>query len=423
MRRMGWGALAAAVLALGGRARAVDMTGYFRSSIGGNSRGGGQACYQTPGMAYKLRLGNECETYGEWGFSQSVYKSKAGVEWKVGFMLDYVTKSSATGEPLEKFSTGGDNFIGLQQNWASVTVPQWGGAQFWAGQEYYLRENVDMIDFFYLNLSEPGAGVQDVDLHRFGKLAFSVFQTKAKVATGASAGAADFGRAFWRPDVRVYGIPVNANGTLEVDANAVIVSRNPGTPAVADEPSFSPWITVEHTQTHLTPGGYNKLAIQWATGAATQMAPGAPPNLDRNDRQFRIVEQALLQPSLKLQALVGGTFAAIKQAGARQTQWGVFARPVYYLNDLFKLQGDLGFTQVKPKGAAARNLFKVTFAPTVTPAPGAEGGFFVRPEIRVFVTYASWNRASADATPPPGQGLLGSQLHGFSFGTSVEAWF
>jgi maltoporin len=424
MGRIGKWTLALAALAAAGRAGAVDMTGYFRSSIGGNSRGGGQACYQTPGMAYKLRLGNECETYGEWGFSQSVYKDKAGVEWKVGFMLDYVTKSSATGEPLEKFSTGGDNFIGLQQNWASVTIPQWGGMQFWAGQEYYRRENIDMIDFFYLNTSEPGAGVQDVDLHKLGKLSFSVFQTKGTVSTaGPTEGSADFRRAFWRPDLRVYGIPVNPNGTLEVDLNVVMNSRNQGAPKLPNEASVGPWITVEHTQTNLTPGGYNKLAVQWASGPATQMGPGAPASLDKGDRQLRVLDQLLLQPSLKLQTLVGGTFAAIKVAGARQTQWGLFGRPVYYLSDLFKLQGDLGFTQVKPKGESARNLFKLTFAPTITPAPGADGGFFVRPEIRAFVTYASWNRTAADATPPPGQGLLGTELHGFSFGTSVEAWF
>ncbi len=77
-------ALSLAVLASAGRARAVDVTGYLRSSVAGNSRGGGQACYQTPGMAYKLRLGNECETYAEWGFSQSVYKDKSGVEWRSG---------------------------------------------------------------------------------------------------------------------------------------------------------------------------------------------------------------------------------------------------------------------------------------------------------------------------------------------------
>lgn len=423
MRRMRRVALVLAALAIAGDARAVDMTGYFRSSIGGNSRGGGQACFQTPGMAYKLRLGNECETYGEWGFSQSVYKDKSGMEWKVGFMIDYVTKSSSTGEVLEKVPTGGDNFIGLQQNWASVTVPQWGGLQFWAGQQYYRRENIDMIDFFYLNTSEPGAGVQDVDLRKFGKLAFSVFQTKAPVGAGDAKGAADFRRAFWRPDLRIYGIPVNRNGTLEIDVNAVIDSRNQGTAKAANEPGVSPWITVEHTQNNVTPGGYNKLVVQWATGLAAQMGLGAPPDLDKGDRQFRVLDQLLLQPSLKLQALVGGSFAAIKLAGARQTQWGIFGRPVYYLSDLFKLQGDLGFTQVKPKGEAARNLFKLTFAPTITPAPGADGGFFVRPEIRAFVTYASWNRAAADAPSPPGQGLLGTQLHGFSFGASVEAWF
>jgi maltoporin len=201
----------------------------------------------------------------------------------------------------------------------------------------------------------------------------------------------------------------------------VLSSRNKDLAKAPNEGTVGPWLTLEHTQTGITEGGYNKAVVQWAAGPAYKMDHGAPASLDKNNRQFRFIDQLLLQPSLQIQALVGGTFASIKVDGAKQTQWGIFGRPVYYLNEWFKLQGDLGYTQVKPKDQDALGMFKATFAPTLTPAPGSEGGFFVRPEIRVFVTYANWNDAAA--TAGVASGLLGDKKSGFSYGTSVETWF
>lgn len=426
MRRIILAWVAVAVLAYAAPSRAVDFYGYFRDSIGGNTKGGGQACFRTPGMDYKLRLGNECDTYGEWGFEQVVWKDQTGVEFKVGFMIDYdVDVMTSDGTALPTLNSG----IGLQQNYVKAKFPQLGGAQFWGGRQYYRRENIDMIDFFYLNTSEPGFGIEDVDLG-FGKVAVSVFATKPNTA-------GDFTRAFWRPDVRVYGIPVNPGGSLEADLNVVVYSKNKGAADLGrDDGKASVWVTVEHTQENLM-GGSNKLALQWANGAAAQMGPGTPgfgaDPLNKNNQQFRVVEQLLLQPSAKLQALIGGVFQWKRQyAGdtpatatkTKFTQWGIFGRPVYYLNDYFKLQGDLGFTQNKPEHGDALSLFKATFAPTLTPTPGKAGGFFVRPEIRAFVTVAAWNKAAAAmGSSAPGGGLFQTDKSGASYGLSVEAWF
>ncbi len=424
--RTAW--VAVMLLAYAVPAEGVDFFGYFRDSIGGNSRGGAQACYRTPGMDYKLRLGNECDTYGEWGFEQSIWKDKNGTEFKVGFMFDYdfdVMTPNGTGTSFN----GAGGGIGIQQNYVKAKFPQWGGAQVWAGKQYYRRENIDMIDFFYLNTSEPGFGVEDVDLG-FGKLAASIFATKPATPQG------DFTRAFWRPDVRVYGIPVNPNGTIEVDANLVMYSKDKDAPDLGpNDASTSFWVTVEHTQEKLM-GGSNKLAIQYASGAAAQMGPGAPgfgaDPLNKDNRQLRVLDQLLLQPSAKLQALIGGMvqwktqFVGTSPATAAKekfTQWGIFGRPVYYLTDYFKLQGDIGYTSNKPQHGDAANLFKITFAPTLSPTPGDAGGFFVRPEIRVFVTYGNWNDAAVTAGGASPNVNFGTDKSGTSYGMSVETWF
>ncbi len=442
-KRTAWVA-AALLVAWGTPAGAVEMFGYIRDSIAGNSRGGAQACFKTPGMDYKLRLGNECDGYAEWGFQQSVWKNKDGVEFTVGFMFDW--------DPQVMTDTGVATPFGVQQGYVKAKFPMWGGAQVWAGKQYYRRENIDMIDFFYLNTSEPGFGVEDVDLG-FGKLAASIFATKSgfkppATGPGSTAPATDWAYAYWRPDVRVYGIPVNPNGTIEVDANLVIISKNKDVPDPSTNTgTTSVWLTVEHTQEKLM-GGSNKLALQYANGAAAQMGHGPATGYgddpaNKNNYQIRALDQLLLQPSEKLQGLVGG-MVQWKQyyVGADKTkftQWGIFARPVYYLTDFFKLQGDVGFTQNKPQHGSAANLFKLTFAPTLSPSVGEKGGFFVRPEVRLFVTFANWNdtaasvppRPPSDAEPPPPNSQpdavtnvpFGSNKSMVSYGMSVEAWF
>ncbi len=43
-------------------------------------------------------------------------------------------------------------------------------AKFWAGERYYRRQHIDINDFYPLDLSGYGAGVEDLNV-RVGKLA------------------------------------------------------------------------------------------------------------------------------------------------------------------------------------------------------------------------------------------------------------
>ena len=423
-KRTAWVAAAVALLAYAVPARAVDLLGYFRDGFTLNSKGGGATCFKTPGMDYKLRLGNECDNYGEWGLQQSIYKNKDGVEFTVGVMFDY-DQDVAT-------PTGTSVPIGIQQNYFKAKFPQWGGAQFWGGKQYYRRENIDMIDFFYLNTSDTGIGVEDVDLG-FGKMAFSIFGAKGPT----------FDRVYVRPDLRVYGIPLNPGGTLLIDVNVTSISRNKDAdPKGSNDASAGFWATAEHHQDGIL-GGYNTFTVQWANANAANMG-GATPGfslntgtvaasdaINKNNQQLRVLDQLLLQPNAQFQILIGGmyqmkTFAS-GDTKTKATQFGVFTRPVFYFTDYFKLQGDLGYTSNKVEHTDALTLVKGTIAPTLSPAVGEGGGFFVRPEFRLFVTYGGWNDASNTVNPAGGastQVNFGSgKTSGTTYGAQVEGWF
>lgn len=428
--RTGWIVAAAVFLAYAVPARAVDFFGYFRDGFTLNSKGGGATCFKTPGMDYKLRLGNECDNYGEWGLQQTIVKDKDGVEFTVGVMFNY-DQDVAT-------PTGTTVNMGIQQNYFKAKFPQWGGATFWGGKQYYRRENIDMIDFFYLNTSDTGIGVEDVDLG-FGKLAFSIFGAKGPT----------FDRVYIRPDLRLYGIAVNPGGTILVDVNVTAIQRNKDADPKGDnDASAGFWVTAEHHQADIL-GGWNTFTAQFANANAANMG-GATPGfsipgvttaeaasdaINKNNQQWRVLDQLLLQPTRQFQILVGGmyqhkVFGLSDGTKEKADMYGLFTRPVYYVTDYFKLQGDLGYTQAKFEHVDAMNLVKGTIAPTLSPAVGDGGGFFVRPEFRLFVTFASWNKASNDNDPvdfPNGastQVNFGSgKTSGVTYGAQVEGWF
>jgi len=414
----------AALLAFASPAMALDMAGYFRDSFSVSGKGGAAPTFQTPGMDYKLRLGNESDTYGEWGLESTIYKDKAGVEVKVGVMFAYYIGNDGVAGDAKGYP------FGIQQDYFKMKLPQLAGATVWGGKVYYQRENIDMIDHFYLNTgSVPGIGITDVDVG-MGKLSFSVFGVQ-----GADPNTENTGNVvFLRPDLRWSGIPVWTNGTLMFDVNYETLSRHSGQAGASQDEGGGVWVTGEWHQDGIL-GGWNQLTLQFANGMNSNMGPGAPGSVNKNDSQFAVWEQLLLQPMAMFQVLVGGSYQMKKFGIAgggsdKLDSFGIFARPKVWLADYFAIQGDIGYTSVTARpdggfedGSSSKNanLLKWTLAPTVLPAQGDGGGFFVRPEFRIYVTGGSWNKNATDAGIAGGN--FGTDTSGLTYGAQVEGWW
>ena len=88
--------ITAALLACtAGAASAVDFNGYFRVGPGATSNNLSRACYGLAGPGLKYRLGNECDIYGEFMFSQPLQKD--GVEYRVNVMPSLWNGATNTG--------------------------------------------------------------------------------------------------------------------------------------------------------------------------------------------------------------------------------------------------------------------------------------------------------------------------------------
>ena len=159
-------ALLAAML-LASPALAVDFHGYLRSGIGATAGGGDQACFQAAGAPAKYRLGNECETYAEIGLGQEVWSEgnrSFYVDSMIAYKSDQANDWEATDSDSNPYANGTSSirqFNVQAKNFLPDTLP---GATLWAGKRYYQRHDVHINDYYYWDVSGPGAGVENIDL-------------------------------------------------------------------------------------------------------------------------------------------------------------------------------------------------------------------------------------------------------------------
>jgi maltoporin len=425
------GAAAALALVLAASpAAAVDFHGYFRSGIGGTMAGGQQQCFQAQNADYKFRLGNECTTYAEAEFGQVAYKDKSGLEFMYTTMLAYETGAVQDYESLNKGNNQGD--IALRQIWMGAKLPQWNNAVVWVGKRYFQRQDVHMIDFFYWDASGPGAGVENINAG-FGNFQVSVFQNR------------NGDRQMWRPDIRLTDIAIPL-GKLGFGYSAYVDSTpDKTTAAPAGLQKVSSLFNGQWSVPLL--GGRNNFTAQYGTGSAAPLSNYPQWNNSSASKQWRIVEDLVINPNAQFS--MGGviTYADYTERYSNDpgnhfavwntaTQLGIGVRPIYHFSEIASVALEVGFQSVTPKGGAntdARTMIKATPAVTLHPPAGPGGAYFTRPELRLFVTYATWNTADRDAGGVAGQGncatggtgsnVFGCDTNGLTFGAQVESWW
>ncbi|MCD0422854.1 carbohydrate porin [Rubrivivax sp. JA1024] len=403
-------AAAAALFSTG--ASALDFHGYVRSGAGATSGGGDQTCFSLPGAYTKYRLGNECETYGEAQLDQNLYDGKDGVKFDYHMMFAYESKY---GNQQDFESLKADNRDwSFRQNWIGVKgLPMLNGASVWAGKRYYKREDVHITDFYYHDTSGYGAGIEDIQAGP-GKFSYALFRNSGDVLNDdGDVVVSGKDRTMWRHDFRYEGVSLGAAGSLDFALNVNQGSARNG--ATAENGVF---VQAQHMIPML--GGFNKFAVQYGKGSASNMSLGYPDyGADGDHKTWRIVDWGVVEfaPSFS------GMYTFVYQDQKDNYKWtSIGVRPVWHITDYFKLQAELGYDRVKPDNLDTATLTKLTIAPTLV----AGRGFWARPELRLFVTHARWNDAARDqwgGVAGGTSGRFGSDTNGTTYGFQIEAWW
>jgi maltoporin len=396
---------------------AFEFHGYFRSGYGLNSKGGQQIAFQAPGAEAKFRLGNEAETYGEFIFVNNWINPEKDSDhaWiKTEVMIEANTTNSAS---YANFSNGiGNDQFRLREAFVQAgnifdSQPQ---AKLWAGERYYRRQHIDIDDFYPLDTSGYGAGVEDLNL-KFAKMALSYLGAARPDITTENGNYAKS-----NVDFRLYDVK-GPGGTLAFGFN--FVNSTGGTTqkgeVIPTSNGYGIGLRYQRLEWH---GGYHMFSFQYGTGAAANFSTSIddPTPYMNKSKRLLITEHLLLQPNDKF-AIMPIFVYQRSQDGNPQSNWDQWvsfgARPEYFFTKNLSLALEAGFDHTQ-SGAGQYDgwLRKITFAPQI----GAGRKFFSRPVLRTFVTYANWSdglRGYVGGVP------FQNQTTGLTYGIQAETWW
>ncbi|XNM66569.1 maltoporin [Escherichia coli] len=420
-------AVAVAAGVMSAQALAVDFHGYARSGIGWTGSGGEQQCFQATGAQSKYRLGNECETYAELKLGQEVWKEgdkSFYFDTNVAYSVSQQNDWESTSPAFREANVQGKNLI----EW----LP---GSTIWAGKRFYQRHDVHMIDFYYWDISGPGAGIENIDLG-FGKLSLAATRSSESGGSGTFADRDEFGNRVYDNivpndvfDVRLAGLETNPGGTLELGVDY-------GHTNIPDDYSLQPgaskdgWmLTAEHTQSMLK--GFNKFVLQYATDSMTSSGKGVPQggsiNNDGFGSMWRVLDHGAISLGDSWDLMYVGMYQDIDRDNNNGTQWWtVGVRPMYKWTPIMSTLMEIGYDNVKSQRTSDRNSqYKVTLAQQWQ----AGDSIWSRPAIRVFATYAKWdekwgyNDSGVAYNDTSAKTFSRGDSDEWTFGAQMEIWW
>ena len=444
---------AAVALALGSiPASAVDFHGYARSGINYSAQGGNAYCLDKQLVG---RLGNECDTYMELGFSETIF-DKSDNKFAFHTTLAFDTKGRNWGDKSVDYQ--GNNWqdnregkgawssirTGVEEVYADYKMPS--GINLWAGKRFYQRKDIHILDYYYMNNSGTGFGVEDIPVGALGSV--SVALLKSQTDTTHDGVDADINS--YKLDARWNSIPLWADGTL--DAQFVyswqkLTDNQKEDPSLRSNNSFLTML--EWTQGNIL-GGFNKLSFTFAnngfdnigtgTNAADSAAMNAPyPTRGKGYRfiDWGVFEQqswnlgyALVFAHLHIddikktnpngEYMYGGWTAGDR---GNNNYFTIAVRPGYKWSDFTSTLLEVGYSKIPAtswntmrenyKERKHLSATKVTLAQQWSP----KSTFWARPSIRVFTSWLGGDLMENTQTG------YKNDHHEVVLGAQMEAWW
>lgn len=419
---------------------AVDFGGYLRSGSGTSSNNGKEACFRLNGDSALAqgaiggagRLGNECDTYGEIKLGSTLGDAdgtKFGVHTLVAF-------GAQQNQDYEQSVPAWREAYGTAEGFGNGALAK---ATAWVGKRYYNRKDVHIVDFFWLQVTGPGAGIENVDLG-FGKFSYALMRTGnsgfVNLGTtdtqglGRATTISDPTKQIANHDLRLESINLGTAGSLGFGTN--IIRGNNASTTGGNPSGWSAWIT--HSKVFQVGGTVqNGLTLQVARDAGSLDGSGlwwASNTNPSTHNAWRVIDAVNFEfgDHVNGQAFFGYGKEKFNWFAADKTSMSFVVRPVYHFTDVLSLAFEAGRSQVKGNvadiAAGTNYLNKFTIAPQISMG----SGFSARPVLRAYYTSASWNKGGAGACT--GRDCLvgissfgANDTSGSSYGFQMESWW
>ena len=149
------------------------------------------------------RLADECDTYAELALSQEVF-NKDDNKFTINTLVSYGTAEDNwdyqgndwQGLSDEAGNAWGGQRLSLREAWAGYEMPS--GIQLWAGKRYYQRKDIHLMDFYYLNNSGTGIGLENISVGNLGSVSLALIKSQ----TNANLGELEVGKKEYKYDYK-----------------------------------------------------------------------------------------------------------------------------------------------------------------------------------------------------------------------------
>jgi len=393
MKKVSVIAAAVAATLAAGSAFAVDFNGYFRAGTGISGNGNADIAFQKAGVG---RLGNENDNYYEFGFAEEL---KTGEQtWKVESMIAQGNNGANGWEDgdfnVAQFNVQAKGLLASDQE-----------AVMWVGKRYYQRKDIHITDFYFLNTSGTGGGIENLSI---GNQKLSVALIQDGDHTDSS------GYIF---DARLANIGLWENATLELAVAYNFATEKDSKTELADDGVMGTAILHQGLS-----NGFNQTVFQYGTagygaqvanfwGAGTYYGRG---NADNNDANgFRLLNWGVInlgeawEMGHQLAYLSGSDIGTAK---ADIDQYSVVVRPMYKWNDTMRTVFEAGYNSGDNDKGEDFEYSKFT----VAQAWAMGNSFWARPELRVYGSYVTDHEGTTFGSKGDSDFVMGIQ---------VEAWW
>lgn len=429
MKKVSVIATAVASVLFAGSALASDLEyhGYMRAGLGYNADGGAAASYGNGGAGHKVgRLGDEVDTYAEFGLGKELY-NQDDVAFSVHTLFTYQSPEGNVdkqGNSMQRVGSGGPFDSGDTSIREAYVSGDMGTYSIWAGKRFYARKDIHISDFYYLNNSGYGGGVENIDAG-VGTFAFAITKWNEDWQNGGYSDglSGDDWRRVYKYDFRLSGIEANKNGSIDLafiygKGSLSEGQKNANTDSF-DAENDGMLLTFEHTQGEFF-GGFNKFVVQYGTDGMSiggyDNHAGEGLNLVKGDG-YRIIDWGVIEQdkwNLGYNVMMGSKTVDETGAGASYIKskdyYNVVLRPGYKWNDHLATVVEYGYYNEKVENGEWEDLNKITLAQEWN----AGSNFWSRPSIRLYVSNYFGDTVKADTNGNKAETM---------FGIQAEAWW
>lgn len=409
----------------------LSFNGYIRAGIGRTLPKGEMVTFSLPGSIYKPRLGNENGHLAELQFTYKYQKKDSDKSYEVSYM-------GAKYTPYADFNMNEAPEI------AQLFVRMnniWGTADVWAGRRYYDRYDIHMLDYFWLNTgqnAEMSIGVEDITMPKGSSMKVALFQFEYDPTQGKKES-----KAFNSYTLEGKWLDYPLNTDWRINFLAQLGHRDSSPEKLYEKVTsfgLGSWVNYKKGLIDYTSILHFRKGVLIAKNPYTGKSI-----LDYNEAGMRIYDlkkaytvdflnnfvyddkqnhalQAYINYQIKDYG-VGLVDDTNKEVGSEKLrhQISVGGRYLHYLSEHFNLAFELSNDYVNDqKNHITGNVSKITFAPQISWGYG----YYSRPVLRPFITYAHWSDDLKGLVGTmPKNDVFADKNDGITVGLQLEIWW